>query len=250
MYSVNAPIATSFSLSFLLHSAVFAALLLAYGQVTTSGEGIEIELVRSTMIADQLETEVPRKRDAQSAQIDNSEQPTEKRRQMRQRQITQQQQLASSEVLTSRNSSALVAAPKHVYRGMPVERQPVQWQPVSDRQQQKVADKGESQAVQQRSTNAVQQQLSILALLHDSISNHKEYPYLARRQQREGVATVGFILHPDGSIEDAHLVTSSNADTLDRAALSAVKRIEPFIPAQDYLDRAEAFKIDVVFNLR
>jgi len=246
MYSVNAPIATSFSLSFLLHSAVFAALLLAYGQVTTSGEGIEIELVRSTMIADQLETEVPRKRDAQSAQIDNSEQPTEKRRQMRQRQITQQQQLASSEVLTSRNSSALVAAPKHVYRDMPVERQP----PASDRPQQKVADKGESQAVQQRSTNAVQQQLSILALLHDSISNHKEYPYLARRQQREGVATVGFILHPDGSIEDAHLVTSSNADTLDRAALSAVKRIEPFIPAQDYLDRAEAFKIDVVFNLR
>lgn len=246
MYSVNAPIATSFSLSFLLHSAVFAALLLAYGQVTTSGEGIEIELVRSTMIADQLETEVPRKRDAQSAQIDNSEQPTEKRLQMRQRQITQQQQLASSEVLTSRNSSALVAAPKHVNRDMTVERQP----PASDRPQQKVADKGESQAVQQRSTNAVQQQLSILALLHDSISNHKEYPYLARRQQREGVATVGFILHPDGSIEDAHLVTSSNADTLDRAALSAVKRIEPFIPAQDYLDRAEAFKIDVVFNLR
>ena len=66
---------------------------------------------------------------------------------------------------------------------------------------------------------------------------------------REGVATVGFVLHPDGTIKNARLVSSSSTGMLDRAALSAVKRIEPFRAAQDYLDQAEEFKIDVVFNL-
>jgi len=100
-----------------------------------------------------------------------------------------------------------------------------------------------------QSTNASQQQHSILELLHSSISNNKEYPYLARRQRREGVATVSFVLHPDGTIEDAHLVASSHAVVLDRAALSAVKKIEPFIAAQDYLGQPEKFQIDIEFDL-
>jgi protein TonB len=255
MHSVNTPIATSVSLSFLLHGAALAAVLLAYGQVSSSGAGIEIELVRSTTISDQLETDAPRKRnvlhqaqrDAQiDAQIDNSKQLNEKRPAIK-------QSLASRDVLTSRDSSARVPVHQPAVHKPAVQKQIVHPQVDQDRlaaQQQKVTDEGESRAARQRSTNAAQQQLSMLALLHDSISSNKEYPYLARRQRREGVATVGFILHPDGSIEDAHLVASSHADTLDRAALSAVKRIEPFAPAQDYLDHAAAFKIDVVFNLQ
>ena len=241
MHPVNAPIATSFSLSVFLHGAALAGLLLVYGQVTTSGEGVEIELVRSTMIADQQETEAPRNRDTQ---VDNSEQLAEKRQKIK------TQQHVSLRVLTAHDTTSMVAVQEHADRDTPHERQPEQWPLASDRPQQKVADAGESSSVLRQSTNAAQQQLSILSLLHDSISNNKEYPYLARRQRREGVATVGFILQPDGSIEDAHLVASSNADTLDRAALSAVKRIAPFRPAQDYLDHAEAFRIDVVFNLR
>jgi len=223
MHSVNAPIAASFSLSVFLHGAALAALLLVYGQVTTSGEGVEIELVRSTMIADQRETDVPRNRRTQDS---NSDALAENRWK-----IKQQQQLASPQVLTVHDAKSVVPAQEHADRDMPHVRQPEQRPLASDRQQQKVANAGESRSVLRQSTNAAQQQLSILALLHDSISN-------------------GFILHPDGSIEDAHLVASSSADTLDRAALSAVKRIAPFTPAQEYLDHAEAFKIDVVFNLR
>jgi TonB family protein len=241
MHSFNAPIATSFSLSIFLHGAAFAALLLVYGQVTTSGEGVEIELVRSTMISDQQETDVPRNR---VTQIDNSDALAEQKPM-----IKQQEQLASRQLLTAHDNTSMVPAQENADRATPLERQLAQWPLASNRQQQKVVDTGESSSVLRQSTNAAQQQLSILALLHDSISNNKEYPYLARRQRREGVATVGFILHPDGSIEDAHLVASSSADTLDRAALSAVKRIAPFRPAHDYLDHAEAFKIDVVFNL-
>jgi len=44
-------------------------------------------------------------------------------------------------------------------------------------------------------------------------------------------------------------VTSSRTSVLDHAALTAVQRIAPFIPAQDYLDHAEVFSIDVVFDL-
>jgi protein TonB len=108
---------------------------------------------------------------------------------------------------------------------------------------------GNSTAQVARSTNARHQKHSMVELLHARISEAKQYPYIARRQRREGVATVGFVLHPDGSIEDAHLVASSRASSLDRAALSAVHRIEPFKPAITYLDRPEAFKVDVVFDL-
>ncbi len=63
------------------------------------------------------------------------------------------------------------------------------------------------------------------------------------------MTTVAFVLHPSGMIEDMHLINSSQTTALDRAALSAVKGIAPFIPAQYYLKQAETFKVDVVFKL-
>jgi len=100
-----------------------------------------------------------------------------------------------------------------------------------------------------QATNASKQQHSIVELLHSRISDKKAYPYLARRQRREGVVTVGFVLHPNGRIENAHLVNSSRTQSLDRAALSAVQDIEPFSAAQDYLEQSETFQVDVAFNL-
>ena len=100
-----------------------------------------------------------------------------------------------------------------------------------------------------QATNASHQQHAILELLHRRISDKKEYPYLARRQRREGIATVAFVLHPNGKIENAHLVSSSSAATLDRAAISAVKKIEPFAVARDYLKQSEEFQVDIEFEL-
>ena len=111
------------------------------------------------------------------------------------------------------------------------------------------ADYSESLTDTAQATNASRQQHAILELLHRSISDKKEYPYLARRQRREGVATVAFVLHPDGKIENARLVSSSRAMVLDRAALSAVKHIEPFIVARDYLEQSEEFQVDIEFEL-
>ena len=100
-----------------------------------------------------------------------------------------------------------------------------------------------------QATNASHQRHSILELLHDRISSNKKYPYLAQRQRREGITTVAFVLHPDGTIENTRLLNSSQVATLDRAALSAVRDSEPFIVAKDYLDQSTEFQIDIVFDL-
>lgn len=73
------------------------------------------------------------------------------------------------------------------------------------------------------------------------------YEHVARLD--EGIATVAFVLHPDGSIEDARLVVSSHARLLDRAALAAVEQVEPFEAAKDYLKTAETFQVDIAFDL-
>ena len=90
---------------------------------------------------------------------------------------------------------------------------------------------------------------SIIELLHTKISEYKQYPYMARRQRREGIARIEFVLHPDGSINDAHLVHSSRTRSLDNAAIKAVESIEPFLDAREYLDQPQAFQVDVVFNV-
>jgi TonB family protein len=99
------------------------------------------------------------------------------------------------------------------------------------------------------STHASAHDSTIVELLHTSISQHKQYPYLAIRQRRGGVARVAFVLHPDGAIDDARLIQSSRTRILDQAALDAVRRIEPFKVAQEYLEKPEAFQVDVVFNV-
>ena len=109
-----------------------------------------------------------------------------------------------------------------------------------------------AEAVQSLEASSVQAKAvdnELIELLHSRISDKKLYPYFAKRQRREGVATVSFVLHPNGDIEDARLVNSSRTDMLDRAALTAVEKIEPFEAAQDYLETAKTFNIDVVFEL-
>lgn len=233
------PIAATTSLSILLHAVAFAGLLLVYEQAVTTGKGLEIQLISSTVVSEQQETDVPQMSEvsqvAQDITAENEADNGQKK--------AQSQHLSSQHVFTSLNSTTAINQDfASADKAMPVVPQDV-------KQKQQMTEEGTSAAQVVQSTKASQQQHSILELLHTRISDNKEYPYIARRQRREGVATVGFLLHPDGTIENARLVASSHAGALDRAALSAVRSIEPFKPAQNYLDQAEEFKIDVVFNL-
>ena len=240
MKTASAPIATTTSLSFMLHATVIAATFLYIEHNVTTGLGIDILLISSTRVSDQQETEIASKinrvektdlQPSDNTVTDDLSNPV-------------QQSLYSRKLNASADSGDVVSgtADKDEHAQQKVTAGYVQ-------KKQLMLDELKSTAQFSQSTNARQQQHSLLELLHNTISNNKEYPYLARRQRREGVATVGFVLHPDGTIKNARLVNSSSNGILDRAALSAVKRIEPFIPARDYIRQAEEFKIDVVFKL-
>ena len=110
---------------------------------------------------------------------------------------------------------------------------------------------GETPATGESLTTSASADLSTLvSLLHEEIARHKQYPSLAKRQQREGTATVSFALYPDGAIDQVNVVSSSGFGRLDKAALYAVSEAAPFEAAEHYLDRARHFKVNIVFSLR
>lgn len=246
MNTATAPIATMTSLSVLLHVAALAVLLL-FEQTTTTGKGIEIELISSTRVSDQPETSQPRRERLaeNNGQRQAMQPPAQKSRLKHSGADHRALQLPAEDKLLARQHGNQAAA-EAVDKQQRVEQRNTGAAAETGKKHLQ-ADSGIASDVQ--STNARHRQHTIIELLHNSISNHKEYPYLARRQRREGVATVGFVLHPDGSVRDTHLVVSSRSSMLDRAALAAVQSIEPFTPARDYLNKAEEFSIDVVFKL-
>lgn len=249
------PIIATTSLSFMLHGVAFAGLLLAFDQVTAPdggvGRGVEIELISSALVSDQQEADVPRRPEIKPETKPGSSSETL---------AHAAQKKPVENILTSPVSWQTVSVIEPVIDSVTVpvdtavvDQSSVEPNNVKQRydiqQKQLSADESVSTAHTVQSTNASQQRHAILELLHRRISDNKEYPYLARRQRREGVARVSFVLYPDGKIENTHLVTSSRAAALDRAALSAVKHIEPFTLAQEYLEHAEEFQVDIEFDL-
>ncbi|MCK5396050.1 MAG: energy transducer TonB [Gammaproteobacteria bacterium] len=240
MGTVTAPIAATTSLSILLHGAVVAALLTVYGQTDPNeavGQGLEIELISSITASDQHETDISRKQ-----LLDLSQQEVTQEKVSDVSSLKKHKKSNSAQVVTALYSENRVAIKESVDKEFSELKSEIA------RKRQNIFE-SDSVASAIQSTNASQQHHSILELLHSSISDNKEYPYLARRQRREGMATVAFVLHPDGTIENTRLINSSQTVALDRAALSAVKGIEPFIVAQDYLEQSKEFHVDVVFDL-
>jgi len=60
------------------------------------------------------------------------------------------------------------------------------------------------------------------------LESFKHYPTSARRRGIEGAVDVSFRLNDDGRAEDMQLVSGSGYSILDDAALSTVRRAEPF----------------------
>ena len=238
MDTAKKPIVTTTSLSLLLHAVAVAGALLVYQQTSREdagvGQGIEIQLVSSVQVSDQQEADVARKQEiAQEALPESLIHAAEKK--------------FAEDILTSLNTTHAVVAKDPVEKEL-IDNSMADLQP-DTRQNQLLAYETEGLAYATQATSASQQQHTILELLHRRISDNKEYPYLARRQRREGVATVSFVLHPDGTVENAHLVSSSHAVALDRAALTAVKYIEPFSVAKEYLEKSKTFQVDIEFDL-
>ena len=257
--AINSITVTSI-LSVVLHGVAVVGILVLLGPTTPDnavGSGIEIELVSSVKVSNQKEVDVSRKQQI-VAQADDKKTITKKNgtKIIGAKKQDKKKKIGNMPVLVS-----LPTVKDAVVRRAAV-RDPVVQNDDGEQHEQKqheqkqhrrtifeAVSKEDSIMTVAQSTAASQQQHSILELLHSRIADNKKYPYLAKRQRREGVTTVAFVLHPSGMIEDMHLINSSQTNALDRAALSAVKGISPFIPAQDFLKQAETFKVDVVFKL-
>ena len=89
----------------------------------------------------------------------------------------------------------------------------------------------------------------LLTLVYQEVNRHKRYPYIARKQGREGLVKLNFILHPDGRVTDVAIVESSRFTVLDRAAQKAVEDISPFLMAAEYLSYQQSFDVNLDFRL-
>ena len=216
------PISVSTAFSLLLHASLAVAVLQSRDVIQATGRGLEIELVSSSYISQQHETE-----QAATSAASMPQQMMPAQQQERYNENT------PAESIEARQDSA--SATKQLAKAPAPEPESI--------------DNDSGEKTVSRSTNAAMNNSSIIELLHSKISEHKQYPYMARKQRREGVARVEFVLHPDGSIDDAHLVNSSRTRSLDNAAIKAVESIEPFLFAKEYLQQPEAFQVDVVFNV-
>lgn len=90
---------------------------------------------------------------------------------------------------------------------------------------------------------------ALMQLVYQAISEHKHYPYMARRLGQQGKVTLNFIMHPDGQVTDVMVIESSRYSVLDRAAQDAVVAISPFLMAAEYLSYEKVFDIAVDFRL-
>ena len=89
----------------------------------------------------------------------------------------------------------------------------------------------------------------LMKLVYQAISEHKHYPYMARRLGQQGKVTLNFVMHPDGQVTDVMVIESSRYSVLDRAAEEAVAAISPFAMAAEYLSYEKVFDIAVDFRL-
>jgi TonB family protein len=232
MNTASAPIIATTSLSVLLHGVVVVALLMGHGQTSPNeavGQGLEIELISSITESEQHETDVPHKQQAAERKIIKDTVPEK------------QSKTSQPKVLTLLHGDTVIVDNFDVQQSDAATHK--------DNGLVQIDNENDSYSSVLRSTDASHDRHSILELLHSSISNNKKYPYLAQRQRREGITTIAFVLHPNGTIENTRLINSSQTGSLDRAALSAVKGIEPFIVAKKYLEQSKEFRIDVVFDL-
>ena len=215
------PISFSTAFSLLLHASLAVAVLQTWDVMPqATGKGVEIELVSSSYISQQVETEQAANKAAS---------------------MSQQNRPAEQQERSNKNTPAESIKARQDSVMEPLSSVPT---PDSDSIEN---DSGKKTVT--RSTDTALHNSAIIELLHTRISEHKQYPYMARRQRRGGVARVEFVLHPDGSIDDARLVNSSRTRSLDNAAIKAVESIEPFLLAKEYLQQPEAFQVDVVFNV-
>jgi len=88
------------------------------------------------------------------------------------------------------------------------------------------------------------------ASIRAQIEGNKKYPLAARRRGQEGEVGLRFILAANGDVRELGVRKSSGIDSLDRAAIDAVRRTTPFAkPPDGFIDSTLPMKLTIVFKL-
>lgn len=91
---------------------------------------------------------------------------------------------------------------------------------------------------------------SYLAEVRRLLEKHKTYPWMARRQHREGVAVIKFTIGSHGDITDHQLARSSGHEVLDEAAQETLQKVGRFPPLPAALDRSHlTIQVPLAFRL-
>lgn len=95
-----------------------------------------------------------------------------------------------------------------------------------------------------------QQRQHYLAALAAKIDRSKYYPLGSRRRGEEGRVVVRFIVRKNGDLTDLAVVESSGSRRLDAAALKTVRRVTPFQPIPDTINRDQwPISVPIAFSL-
>ena len=78
------------------------------------------------------------------------------------------------------------------------------------------------------------------------IENAITYPSIARKLRLEGVVLVTFILKPDGTVDTAHIKSTSGSTVLDSKAIQTILSLSGDYPA---LGKTFELSIPIAFNL-
>lgn len=88
-----------------------------------------------------------------------------------------------------------------------------------------------------------------LTLVRNLIERRKHYPGFARSQRQEGTVLIRLGIGTRGEITALSLLNSSGHPALDRAALEAVRKAQPFPPPPQYGLGAMSIDIPMLYKL-
>lgn len=114
---------------------------------------------------------------------------------------------------------------------------------------EKAVAKPRQEEVRPQSTRKPPGLSEYLSVVRAQVERNREYPAMARQMEMQGTVVVRIAIKEDGSLSAVEIISSSGYASLDKAAVSAVKRAVPFrSPGSFGLGRVTV-EVPIVFRL-
>lgn len=165
------------------------------------------------------------------------------------RQASETQDVSSEQLVAEPVQSAPLPVPVQEKKWQEKNRQTVDRQTTDTPIEADVVSNYSEPQPERRQQQQGQRADELRKFVYEAINRQKNYPYMARRQHREGLVKLNFVMHPNGNVTDIAIVESSRFDILDKAAMQAVESISPFHLAAEYLTMQQHYDVGIDFRL-